>query len=199
MLRELFMKTAPAIIPCRVDFGVSEMSVCDLDDIAVTNNSLVGELTGLPNTIRADVEDLRIGDWKFMWIATRGRLDHGKLILLPQSRRTKRLAILGRVRFIARRFKVRQTVALRVARCMYGLRNAHEIRVMALATKSYQDEMWSSAPYPVTDQWRDAACTIWGEKYPELKFLSTCKLAVVQEIVQRLREDPSGKAFAALL
>lgn len=166
------------------DFGVRAMSQDELDDLALTQNSVIGTLTPEMGKSRLPMDEVEVGDWKFQWINTRGRHDRGMLILKPTNARTKTIAVQARTQYIKRAWGVSHQEASLLVRAMKGVRYVSEESVLSLVVRSRHDTWWQT----YRQNPKDVVISEMPTRYPELSTLSKVKIDAASVVVDRFQK-----------
>ena len=180
------------------NFNFIELSSTELDDIAVKQNSIVGQLSIEDRIGRSKItSDTFVDDWKCKWIDTRGSDFKGMLILRPTNSRTKRLAVEGRCNNIVSTYGVSNSFAMHVVKATHGIQWVNETNCMALIVNAYKEPFWDgcriltkfngSENIDSDLEWINHVKFTYGDVYPELNILDDIKILAVGKAVSKLK------------
>jgi hypothetical protein len=124
------------------------MSEGELDHMAVTNNSVVSvyakDSIDIDGDNLEDLSGISVGGWGLRWISTSDPDRKYMIILKPNDRKTKQLAVVGRAKWIMSEFDLDYHNAIYLVRAMWGVKHANVVetlRLVALALKTGSDSI----------------------------------------------------------
>lgn len=169
--------------------SLDKLSVEELDAIALMERGVIGQLTEGDGYEMGPVEELQVGDWKFIWNSPGRRRDVGMLILKPTNSRTKSIIIQGRTRYIKLKWNLSNAEASAIIRATKGVKYVMEDDVMDLIVRTRGDNnnFWSD--YDLAEQYSDIDMTDYANRYPQLMSLNQARLLAAREVVYRYRES----------
>lgn len=171
--------------------SLDKLSVEELDAIALMDRGVVGQLTKDDGYEMLPVDDVQVGDWKFIWVGPGNRRDVGMLIVKPTNSRTKSIVVQGRTRYVKVTWNLTNAEASEIIKATKGVQYVMEDDVMDLIVKTRYGDFWSD--FDLAEEYSDIDMSKYAEVFPQLLSLNRARLMAAREVVYKYRENRRPK------